>query len=74
MPAVRRLLGVATVEVAARKRICHRNRTGHEILKEESLLVIKDGEGHTKNYCRQCALEIFDRAADDLADLRAQFE
>jgi hypothetical protein len=70
---VRQLFNAASVEVAKRRRICHRNRRKHSIAAGERCLVLKDpGTGGTKNYCHQCAGEILDRAQGDLDDLRHQ--
>lgn len=73
MPQVKRLLKDASIEVASRKRICHRNRAGHEIAMGDSCLVVKEPEGGKRNYCAQCAAEILDQAADDLHILRDAF-
>jgi hypothetical protein len=71
VPQVRRILGVASVEIAARRRICARNRAGHTIHKGGACLVIKDSDGGTaKNYCPVCAQAILDQAAVDLEQLR----
>jgi hypothetical protein len=75
MPQVRRILRQVSVETASRKRICHRERAKHEILKGEECLVIHDPvSGGSKNYCGPCALAILDIAADDLSALREHFE
>lgn len=72
MPQVRKLLGACTVEIAARRRICHRDRKNHTIEKGAACLVIK-GAASTgkKTYCLTCALAILDQAATDLDALRA---
>ncbi len=71
MPAVRRLLKQAKIEVAARERKCHRKQNEHAILKDDVCLVIRDPDGRAKNYCVECALPIIDQARDDLAALAA---
>lgn len=71
MPRVKRLLKDASVEVASRRRICHHNRSGHEIHKGDACLVVKEPEGGKRNYCELCAMEILDQVADDLDTLRA---
>jgi hypothetical protein len=72
MPAVRKVLGLCTVETAIRKRICHRDRSGHNIERNTVCLVIKDPmNGGSKNYCPEHALEILEQAANDLKKLRA---
>jgi len=75
MARVRHVLGSMRIEVAQRKRICHRDRKNHSIEKGAICLVIKEtsGEGQ-KNYCVTCGLEILDQAADDLASLRSSLE
>jgi hypothetical protein len=73
MPKVRRVLGACTVEIAQRRRICHRDRKNHSIPKGAACLVIKDAaSAGSKSYCPQCALAILDQAADDLQALRAR--
>lgn len=72
MPQTRRLLGAASVEVASRKRLCHRNRRQHSVPKGGACLVVKNADGGSKNYCPECALAILDQAADDLQSLRDQ--
>lgn len=71
MPQIKRLLKDASIEVASAKRICHRNRAGHEIDKGDACLVVKEPEGGKRNYCGLCAMEILDQVADDLDILRA---
>lgn len=73
MPQVKRLLKDASIEVAARTRICHRNRSDHEIRKGDSCLVVREPDGAKRNYCSLCAMEILDRVADDLDGLRSAF-
>lgn len=59
MPKVRDLLVHVDVEVAERKRKCHRKSSQHAILKGEPCLVVKGGPYNAgKNYCRVCAGEI----------------
>lgn len=73
MPKIRKILGACTVEIAQRRRTCHRDRKNHSILKGTACLVIKDASSaSTKNYCPQCALAILDQAGDDLQALRAR--
>jgi hypothetical protein len=68
---VRQLLNGASVEVALRRRICHRNRKGHSIAANTRCLVVKDpASGGSKNYCPECADEILLRVDVDLAALR----
>lgn len=71
MPAIRRVLGLCTIEEAQRRRVCHRDRAHHSIERGAVCLVIKDPvTGGVKNYCTDCALAILDQAADDLQRLR----
>lgn len=71
MPQIRRVLGTCSVEIAQRRRVCHRDRTHHSIERGTPCLVIKDpASGGSKNYCPRCASAILDQAADDLRSLR----
>lgn len=73
MAKVRQLLNAASVETAKRKRICYRKRGNHEIGAGENCLVVKEPNTNgSKNYCRDHASEILDRAQDDLSKLREQ--
>ena len=70
MPQIRDILASVSIEVASRKRICHRNRKEHSILGSERCLVVKDpSTGGKKNYCRACATEILRRATHRLEAL-----
>ena len=71
MAPVKKLLGHAVLEIAERQRICHRNRRKHAILKGEACLVVQSGRFERKNYCRECAVPMLERAAEDLGGLRA---
>ena len=70
MPRVRNILGHVSVEVAARKRRCHRSGGTHGILVGDACLVVKDGLNR-KNYCRECSAEILTLAGIRLAHLSA---
>lgn len=71
MPQVRKILGICSVQIAKKRRICHRDRKGHSIEGGTTCLVIKDPvSGGSKNYCPDHALAILDQAADDLQALR----
>lgn len=70
MAKVRQLFNAATIQTAKRRRICHRSRKNHEVLAGDKCLVLKDANGGSKNYCVVCATAIFDRAQDDLDELR----
>ncbi len=69
MPAVRRVLSKLSVEVAKRKRICHRDRSNHSIEKGEICLVVEEDDRGSKNYCRACAKPILEQAQLDLDSL-----
>ncbi len=67
MAKVRQLLLHVQVEVAEKKRVCHRNRATHSIPAGDACLAIYGGSrGARKNYCRQCAKPILDQAHEDL--------
>ncbi len=70
MPQIRSLLKDASVEVAERKRTCHRNRVAHTIAKGDACLVIIEEMGNKKNYCAACAADILGKVETDLAYLR----
>lgn len=71
MAKIRQLLNGASVEMAKRQRICHRNRNKHSIAANTKCLVVRDpAGGGSKNYCSQCAADILARAESDLAALR----
>lgn len=73
MAKVRQLLNGTGVETAKRQRICHHNRRKHSIAANTKCLVVKDpSSGGSKNYCPECAADIFARAEEDLAALRAE--
>lgn len=62
MAAVRDIITHVSIETASGKRICHRNRQGHEITKGQKCLAIREQNGGRKNYCLPCALEIVTKA------------
>lgn len=73
MPQIKAVLGNVKVETAKRRRGCSRHKTGkhkHDIVKDETCLVVTDGDGSKHNYCRESASEILDRAEADLCELR----
>lgn len=75
MPSVRHLLNGVEVQVAKRRRICHRNRRKHSISAGMPCLVISDpNSGGSKNYCPECATAILDQVDQDAAKLRAALE
>lgn len=73
MAKVRQLLSTTSVEVARRQRICHHDRKHHSIAAGTKALVVRDpASGGSKNYCPDCAEQIFVRLEVDLAALRAE--
>jgi hypothetical protein len=73
MAQIRDILNHLTVENAARKRICHRNRNNHSIEKGERCLVIQDmATRGSKNYCGECAKPILDAAKMRLSALEQE--
>ncbi len=73
MAKVRQLLQSASIEVAIRHRICHHNRKQHSIAANTKALVIKDpASGASKNYCPECAEQMFVHVEVDLAALRTE--
>lgn len=72
MPAVRRILGHVSIEIAKAKRKCHRNPKKHKICRGEACLVVQDGNGNGKNYCSDCAPAILQLAQADLDDITAR--
>lgn len=72
MAKVRQLLNAASVEVAKRQRICHRNRRSHSIAGGDRCLVVRDqANASKKSYCVECGNEILEKAADDLNELQS---
>ena len=72
MAKTRQLLNAATIETAARRRVCHHNRSKHSIAAGSKCLVVKDAAGGgRRNYCPECAKAIFERVDLDVAELRA---
>ncbi len=71
MPAIRKVLGQVSVETAEKRRKCHRKPGKHSIAKGDNCLVVRGGPYNSpKNYCKECAPEILDKAQADLAKLR----
>jgi hypothetical protein len=67
MPKVRDIVCHVCVETASRSRICHRHRSEHSIQRGEACLVVKDGSGGKKNYCKSYAAEVLASAHRRLA-------
>jgi hypothetical protein len=74
MAKIRSILGACSIQIAQHRRTCYRDRNNHTIAKGTACLVIRNATSGSKNYCRQCALAILDKAADDLASLRQALE
>jgi hypothetical protein len=73
MPQVKSVLGHVSVETAQRKRICYRHRHGkaaHDIVKDEDCLVVREGDGASRNYCLDAADDILTKAQADLEHLK----
>jgi hypothetical protein len=70
MAQVKRILLHIAVELAERKRTCHRNRRKHIITKGTAHLAIFEGpRGTRRNYCPECAGPILNLAQADLTGL-----
>lgn len=71
MAKVRQVLKHVAVEVAARKRICHRAAGKHFVPAGGACLVIKEGaQMGKKNYCVDCARAIVEQAQADLNEIK----
>ena len=68
MAQVKRLLRHATVELAAGKRKCHRDKK-HSIREGERFLHVRTGTFERKNYCATCARPMLEVAGKDLVVL-----
>ena len=62
MAAIRDIVTHVTIEVALKKRICHRNRKKHAVQQGQKCLAVYGDGGDRKNYCPPCALEILIKA------------
>lgn len=69
MPAVKDVMRHVTIEVAGRKRKCHRQPKKHVISKGDRCLIVADGPQTRSTYCVTCATEILQLARSRLADL-----
>lgn len=75
MPKVRRILCHISIEIVERQRVCHRDRSGHTIMKGQCCLVVTDNASRTKkNYCPECASAILEQAQTDLNHMKAELE
>jgi hypothetical protein len=73
MPKVREILCHVAVEIAEKKRMCHRNRAQHAIVAGAACLVVFGGTRRArKNYCLECGRIILEQARQDLARLSAE--
>lgn len=74
MAKTRDILTHVSVEIASKKRKCHRNAK-HAVAQHEPCLVIKTGAYNArKNYCLHCADEILTKAEEKLGDIRQSLE
>jgi hypothetical protein len=71
MAQIKNLLGHATLEMAKGQRICHRNRKAHKIMNGEAFLLVRAGRFEEKNYCRECAVPMLDKAKQEVGALLA---
>ncbi len=70
MARVRDVLRHVRVEIAERKRTCHRKKGEHEIQSGELCLGIYEGSPlRRRNYCRECATPILALAGKQLGEL-----
>jgi hypothetical protein len=72
MPKVRDIICHVSVEIASRKRICHRNRKDHTIHGGQACLVVREESGGKRNYCAVCAKEIVACARRRLSECEGQ--
>ncbi len=73
MAKIRDILVHVQVDKALSKRICHRNRREHQILKGETCLVVREHGGlGRRNYCRECASPILEAARRRLGGIEAE--
>ena len=72
MAKVRDILVHVRVEVADRKRKCHRNKS-HQVLAGQQCLVVRQGLS-SKNYCQVCAAEILSVAKSRLVEIGRAME
>jgi hypothetical protein len=66
MAMVRQVLGHVSVEIAQRRRKCHRDPKKHEIPQNGPCLIVAAGRFERKNYCPDCAKGILEKAKADL--------
>ena len=69
MPRIRDILVHVSVEVAVKKRKCHRSGGKHDVLAGEFCLVVREGL-RRKNYCRECSAPILERAGIRLTEFQ----
>jgi hypothetical protein len=74
MAAIRDIVAHVDIEVAERKRICHRNRRKHSVLSGQKCLAIHEHDGGRKNYCLPCAIEILGKAKAKLFALEQDIQ
>ena len=69
MPKVKDILVHVSVEVAVKKRKCHRSGGKHGIRAGEPCLVIREGLSR-RNYCRECSAPILELAGTRLTKIQ----
>lgn len=69
MAKIKDILVHVFVEVAVKKRKCHRSAGKHGIRGGDSCLVVRAGLSR-RNYCRECAGPILDLAGARLTEIR----
>ena len=69
---IKSLLKNAYIDRAAGRRKCHRD-SKHSIERDELHLAVKDpSAGGRRNYCRECARPILNRAQEDLDEIHSK--
>jgi hypothetical protein len=69
MPKIKDILVHVSVEIAAKKRKCHRSGGHHGIRAGDSCLVVRNGLNR-RNYCRECAAPILELAGTRLTEIQ----
>jgi len=73
MAKTRDVLVHVSIDVAIRKRKCHRSKK-HGVAAGERCLLIRESSGlGSKNYCVECAKDILDAANRKLSSLSQEF-
>ena len=69
MAQIKDILCHISVEIADRKRICHRHRRKHSIQSGEACLIVKDGSGYKRNYCLPYAIDLLKAARSRINEI-----